>query len=204
MALTRGSRAARPFRILAGAVLGAALVASIAPAADAGSERERDRKRDVVSIEFAAEDSAIGTQPRNQHQDIVAVSTTYARQKVRLSVKVRELPRRGFGVAWFVSTADQTWAVGYDAPADELFFEAAESGEGSCGGLRVRRVLSTEKLVVTFPRSCIGPYRWIRTGVWMWKSPVEDVVVVDDGRLAGMDDDNLMDGPRLGRRVHYN
>jgi len=193
---------------MAATLTAAVLVTTVSPAS-AERDRSRDARRDVVQATFLADGQTVAVnRPDNAAQDIVAITVRYGGGRVRLALTVRDLPRRKLGVVWYVRTPVRTWAVGFVHNADHrrTFFEDSRGGVDDrarpCRRLRARQLNAADRVVLTFPRACIGPQRWIRTGAWTWRPPVpNDTAVMDDARLRSGPPNY---GPKLGRRLHYN
>ncbi|MDZ5619224.1 hypothetical protein [Nocardioides bizhenqiangii] len=204
MTISPRGRRGRPSAAV-GVLLTVALLLTATSPAAAEQQRTRDDRRDVVHAVFRNTGApTTEPRPRNHAQDVVSIAVRYGGGRVRLALTVRDLPLRDFWVFWRVRTATATWSVGYihESRRPEAFFERTD-GEGrqDCAGLRARRVDDAERVVMTFPRRCIGPREWIRTGGSAFRALNNGTLLVDDARLDG---NILRQGPAFGPRIAYN
>ena len=194
-------------RLLVRALAATALVLGAAGPAHAERDVVADAKRDVVHVEGIGDDPA--PKPRDRVRDITAFSSSYADDRVALTLTMRRLgtPLRLF---LLIRTAPDTqWLIEYQRaaglPAEVALYppgavRVAHRGAPSpvsCPGLRSRHSPAKERLRVVVPEACIGSPASIRTAAVTETDPGSGGRRVDDARVDVHNPGPTKFGPRL-------
>ncbi len=205
MRLASSLRPSRPHRTaaaLACAVLGASLAVS-APAAHAENQTTTDMRTDVRETD---QDGSNQVRKRGDKlRDVVWAKASYADNKIKLWIEVRELGSAGqYAVGWQLQDPTGGWTVQYnhEESTPVVSLSVLFGSEAPCANLRGERMPSKEQVKIVLPASCIGHPDWIRFGA----AAIHRVGDTDRYRADDARRDNELVVPtlRLGGRIHEN
>ena len=146
-----------------------------ATAATADTARHGDRRHDVASEQGAA--------PRAADPDITRVTGRHGAHRLVSRVTARNVSRdTAMGRS---KVATRRGGFNLFSVLDEpvtVIQPAGPPREVRCPGLRTRRNVARDTVVVSVPRRCLGNPRWVRAGAVLYTPhPDVDHMRVDDG-----------------------
>ncbi len=146
-----------------------------ATAATADTARHGDRRHDVASEQGAA--------PRAADPDITRVTVRHGAHRLVIRVTARNVSRdTDMGLSKVATPRGRfnLFSV-LDEPVT-VIQPAGPPREVRCPGLRTRRNVARDTVVVSVPRRCLGNPRWVRAGAVLYTPhPDVDHMRVDDG-----------------------
>lgn len=194
------------------ALTGAAalLLAGVVPAS-AASWTHEDAVGDVQYYSFndrTGKETGPDPDPANTDTDVTSFGARHAARRVVLQATLRDITEASGAIVYRIRTDAHTYEavqrLGTDrwmAPGFELARADRERPQ-DCTGVRRSVDRTTEQVMVSIPRSCLGLPAWVRAGAGAYsfsETPPTFTYRLDDALQDGAASERLTLGPRVAR-----